>query len=127
MRRLEVSGRPSKASSVSTTMSPFDSSYPLAMSEYGTSSPHFVQTRRNLIRPPSSRWTWWNATSRCSVAEYSFTGIVTSPKEIAPFQMLRMKSLYPLYRGLPALSSEMSHCGLYDDGPDGSRTRQRQV
>src|SRR3954463_111812 len=65
------------------------------MSEYGTSSPHFVQTRLNLMRPPSSRWTWWNETSPCSVAEYSFTGIVTSPNEIAPFQMLRMRCPYP--------------------------------
>jgi hypothetical protein len=42
-----------------------------------------------LIRPPSSGWTWRKLMSFSSVAEKSFTGIVTSPKEIAPFQIER--------------------------------------
>src|SRR3954453_19942965 len=39
------------------------------------------------MRLPSLRRTWWNETSFCSVALYSFTGIVTSPKLMAPFQI----------------------------------------
>jgi hypothetical protein len=34
--------------------------------------------------------------SFCSVAAYSFTGIMTRPKEIAPFHMLRMDPAYPI-------------------------------
>jgi hypothetical protein len=37
--------------------------------------------------------------SFCSVAAYSFTGIMTSPKEIEPFHMLRMTSPYPVRSG----------------------------
>ena len=40
--------------------------------------------------------------SRCSVAAYSFTGITTRPKEIAPVQMLRMIFTYP---GWPAVDT----------------------
>src|SRR6266436_2079831 len=65
------------------------------MSSYGTSCSSIEQNRRNLIRPPSSRCTWRKAMSFCSVAVYSFTGIMTRPKETAPFHMLRMASPYP--------------------------------
>src|ERR1700729_1657086 len=37
--------------------------------------------------------------SFCSVAAYSFMGIMTRPKEIAPFHMLRMPSPYPARSG----------------------------
>ena len=37
--------------------------------------------------------------SFCSVAAYSFTGIMTSPKEIEPFHMLCMMSPYPARAG----------------------------
>ena len=61
------------------------------MSAYATSSPSMEQTRWYLIRPPSLAWTCRNDTSWDSVAEYSFTGTLTSPKETAPFQIARMR------------------------------------
>jgi hypothetical protein len=51
--------------------------------------PHFSQTRLYLMRPPSSGCTWRKLMSFSSVAEKSFTGIVTRPKEIAPFHIER--------------------------------------
>src|SRR5205814_1107223 len=48
------------------------------------------QTRWYLMRPPSSRCTWWKRMSFSSVAEYSFTAIDTRPKDTAPFQIDRM-------------------------------------
>src|SRR4051794_12550337 len=42
------------------------------------------------MRLPSLRRTWWNATSFSSVAEYSRTGIVTSPNDTVPFQIERI-------------------------------------
>src|SRR6516165_12240760 len=90
------SGSSAISSSVSTTISPLGSSYPLATSAYGTSSPSTEQIRRNRIRPPSVRCTWRNVTSRCSVAEYSRTGIMTRPNEISPLHIARMVSQYPL-------------------------------
>src|SRR5690606_16915017 len=66
------------------------------------------------IRPPSVRCTWWNAMSRCWVAEYSFTGIVTSPNEIAPFQMLRI-------RLPPALSRSPRWAGTRESRGDAGR------
>src|SRR6478735_4844191 len=59
------------------------------MSAYGISRPSFSQTRLYLIRPPSSAWTCRKLMSFSSVAEYSLIGMVTKPKEIAPFQMDR--------------------------------------
>src|SRR6188472_2651391 len=41
------------------------------------------------MRPPSSGCTWRKLMSFSSVAEKSFTGIVTRPKEMAPFQIDR--------------------------------------
>ena len=80
------------------------------MSSYETSSPSIEQVRLYLIRPPSSRCTCRNCTSWFSVAEYSRTGTLTSPKETAPFQIARiavhalLQVLAPLRRerGLPA-------------------------
>ena len=60
------------------------------MSSYETSSPSIEQVRLYLIRPPSSRCTCRNCTSWFSVAEYSRTGTLTSPKETAPFQIARI-------------------------------------
>jgi hypothetical protein len=48
------------------------------------------------MRLPSDRRTWWKDTSFCSVALYSFTGIVTSPKLMAPFQIDLTAPPYPL-------------------------------
>src|SRR5215212_1214313 len=60
------------------------------MSAYSTSSPSTEQTRLYLIRPPSAACTWLKRMSLSSVAEYSFTPMLTNPKETAPFQIDRM-------------------------------------
>src|SRR4051794_39707797 len=62
------------------------------MSEYSTSSPSIEQNRLYLIRPPSAACTWLKRMSLSSVAEYSFTLMLTNPKETAPFQIDRMLS-----------------------------------
>src|SRR5438552_14619871 len=41
------------------------------------------------MRAPSLRRTWWKLTSRSSVAAYSLTPILTSPKDTLPFQIER--------------------------------------
>src|SRR3712207_5598598 len=51
------------------------------------------QTRWYLIRPPSVACTWWNRMSRSSVAEYSFTPMLTRPNDTAPRQIDRMPPL----------------------------------
>src|SRR3954469_15869426 len=63
------------------------------MSLYSTSSPSIEQTRLYLTRPPSVAWTWWNRMSLSSVAEYSFTPMLTSPNDTAPRQIDRMPPL----------------------------------
>src|SRR3954451_24475114 len=63
------------------------------MSPYSTSSPSIEQTRLYLTRPPSGAWTWWNRMSLSSVAEYSFTPMLTRPKDTAPRQIDRMPPL----------------------------------
>src|SRR3954454_23010996 len=63
------------------------------MSPYSTSSPSIEQTRLYLTRPPSVAWTWWNRMSLSSVAEYSFTPILTRPNDTAPRQIDRMPPL----------------------------------
>src|SRR6478752_1013832 len=60
------------------------------MSEYSTSSPSIEQTRLYLTRPPSVACTWWKRMSLSSVAEYSFTPMLTRPNETAPRQIDRM-------------------------------------
>src|SRR6266511_1246001 len=40
------------------------------------------------MRPPSLAWSWLNRRLFSSVAPYSLTGMVTSPNEIAPFQIV---------------------------------------
>ena len=93
--RPVASGSPARSSSVSTTVSPVGSGYPFATSAYATSSSQAEHIRLNLICPASVLWTWRNAMSRCSVAAKSFTGMVTRPNEIVPFQMLRIINPYP--------------------------------
>src|SRR3954469_17835821 len=63
------------------------------MSAYSTSSPSIEQTRWYLILPPSLACTCRNETSWDSVAAYSFTGTLTSPKDTAPFQIARISYL----------------------------------
>src|SRR3712207_6298786 len=63
------------------------------MSEYSTSSPSIEHTRRYLIRPPSTACTWLNRMSWSSVAVYSFTPMLTRPKDTAPRQIDRMPVL----------------------------------
>src|SRR5262245_31182337 len=75
------------------------------MSAYATSSPSMEQTRWYLIRPPSLACTCRNDTSWDSVAEYSFTGTLTSPNDTAPFHIARIPYLrelvgFPQYRGV---------------------------
>ncbi len=67
----------------------------MAISEYSTSSPSIEQTRLYLIRPPSEAWTWLKRMSLSSVAVYSFTPMLTSPKETAPRQIDRTPRLLP--------------------------------
>src|SRR5919198_1093951 len=43
------------------------------------------------MRPPSGAWSWWNRRLFSSVAPYTRMGMVTSPKEIAPFQIVLMR------------------------------------
>src|SRR6478752_919216 len=61
------------------------------MSAYATSSPSASATRLYRMREPSVRRTWWKLTSRSSVAVYSFTPMLTSPKEMLPFQIERIR------------------------------------
>src|SRR4051812_23521974 len=63
------------------------------MSLYSTSSPSMEQTRLYLTRPPSVAWTWWNRMSLSSVAEYSFTPMLTRPNHTAPPQIDPMPPL----------------------------------
>jgi hypothetical protein len=42
------------------------------------------------MRARSEAWSWWKAMVRSSTAANSPTGIVMSPKVIAPFQIARL-------------------------------------
>src|SRR3954452_16098821 len=74
------------------------------MSAYATSSPSMLQTRWYLNRPPSLACTCRKEMSWLSVAAYSFTGTLTSPKDTAPFQIARMGGSVPVY-DVPTLLS----------------------
>src|SRR3954463_15391035 len=63
------------------------------MSLYSTSSPSIEQNRLYLPRPPSVACTWWKRMSLSSVAEYSFTPMLTRPNDTAPRQIDRMPPL----------------------------------
>src|SRR3954447_9366509 len=93
------------------------------MSLYSTSSPSTEQTRLYLTRPPSVLWTWWNRMSWSSVAEYSFTAMLTSPKETAPFQIDRTATSWPRSRGAHGWSrSQDRRCTPRPAARDGYRT-----
>ena len=96
---MVANGSESKSSFSKITMRPSGISYPLAISANGISLPHFSHTLLYLMRPPSSGWTWRKLMSFSSVAEKSFTGIVTRPKEMAPFQIERGMRLVCPIRG----------------------------
>ena len=92
------------------------------MSSYWTSSPSTEQTRLYLIRPPSVSCTWWNRMSCSSVAEYSFTAMLTSPKETAPFQIDRTATSWPRSRGTHGWSrSQDRRCAPRPAARDGYR------
>src|SRR3954447_11983109 len=61
----------------------------MTISSLSTSLSSLGQIRRCSIRAPSLRWTWWKWMLLDSVAENTFTGTVTSPKTIVPFQIER--------------------------------------
>lgn len=73
---------------------PSASSYALPMSAAVTSCSSISQTFRYRIRPPSARWIWRKETEWFSVALTSLIGMLTNPKEMAPFQMDR--TVHPL-------------------------------
>src|SRR3954454_2204433 len=87
------------------------------MSAYSTSSPSIEHTRWYLMRPPSVTCTWRNETSCDSVAAYSFTGTLTSPKDTAPFQIARISYLrvfpceWPQYLGAVVGTHALSAAG----------------
>jgi hypothetical protein len=57
------------------------------MSSYATSSPVDGSTRFCAIRVPVLALSWWNRTVLRLTAEYSLTGTLTSPKEMAPLHI----------------------------------------
>src|SRR5215203_3620731 len=59
------------------------------MSSKATSSPVWASVRFCAIRCPVFPLSWWNRTVFLLTAEYSFTGTLTSPKEIAPLHIDR--------------------------------------
>src|SRR5438270_4850002 len=62
------------------------------MCSHGTSCPSALQTRFCWMRAPSLSWSMWKRTSLGEVAEKSFTGTLTRPKEIDPLQIGRATS-----------------------------------
>src|SRR5437870_10188484 len=54
------------------------------------------------MRWPVPSLNWWNWTSFCSVAGYSFTGTVTRPKLTAPLQIARAIVRLLVDPGLPS-------------------------
>src|SRR4051812_48921473 len=92
------------------------------MSLYSTSSPSIEQTRLYFTRPPSVACTWWKRMSLSSVAEYSFTPMLTSPKDTAPRQIDRMP---PLPQGDPTWAPRRPVPG--QDHTIGAQGHPRQV
>src|SRR3954449_13272306 len=79
------------------------------MSAYSASSPSMDHTCWYLIRPPSLACPCRNDTSCDSVAAYSFTGTLTSPKDTAPFQIARISYLRELVHFVPVSTSNASN------------------
>src|SRR3954453_23006560 len=67
-----------------------------------------LQTRWYLIRPPSLACTCRKEMSWLSVAAYSFTGTLTSPKDTAPFQIARISYLRVFSASGPSISEQWS-------------------
>src|SRR5918999_1658454 len=77
----------SSSSCPTTTYWPGAISEPRTMRSWGTSSPLASETRRYRMRAPVPSSSWLKRTSFERTAETSFTGTVTSPKEMFPLQM----------------------------------------
>src|SRR5215204_1580982 len=82
------------------------------MSSYWTSSFVDASTRFCAIRCPVLPLSWWNRTVFLLTAEYSFTGTLTSPKEIAPLHIDRGMGPILLPRGA---KRQRPHARLRDD------------
>src|SRR5688572_26565250 len=80
----------SKSSSVRTTYFPLAYSYPLTTSLQGTGCPSSAHTRSYLTGERSSAWSIRNEMRSPRTAVRSSTGMLTSPKVIAPFQIAAM-------------------------------------
>ena len=95
--------RASRSASSTTTNCPFATSQPLTISSFETSRSCCGHQRLFLIGVPQSRWSIRNDTSDCRaaglVARAIPTGMLTRPKLIDPFQMVRMGPL-PNCRGM---------------------------
>src|SRR4051794_15261135 len=107
-----------------TTYSSGSTSYPLTPSLYGPSLSSFEQNRRCSIFAPSSRWTSRKWTVFDSVAVWSFTGTLMSPKAMVPFQIDRapIGVAYPVAprssRALEAHASGLEHAQHRDAEED---------
>src|SRR3954451_21204599 len=95
------------------------------MSRYSTSSPSIEQTRLYLTRPPSAACTWWKRMSLSSVAEYSFTPMLTRPNDTAPRQIDRMPAPHRFGRPEPGPPHDDPEPG--QDHRIGARAHLRQV
>src|SRR5688500_15835815 len=83
------------------------------MSSNATSSPVWASVRFCAIRWPVLPLSWWNRTVFLLTAEYSFTGTLTSPKEIAPLHIDRGMDPILLPRGA---FHQRAHAGLRAPG-----------
>src|SRR5215207_7124048 len=93
------------------------------MSSKATSSPVWASVRFCAIRCPVFPLSWWNRTVFLLTAEYSFTGTLTSPKEIAPLHIDRGMGPILLPRGA---KRQRPHARLRDDRlPDPLAARRR--
>src|ERR1700756_2797417 len=86
-----VSATASRSDSSTSTYWPFANSQPLTSSSGSTSRSCTGHQRFCLIGVPHSRWSVRNETSCRWVARASPTGMLTRPKLIDPFQMVRMR------------------------------------
>src|SRR5918999_4510119 len=87
MVRVFCGSRASNSSGVIVTYLSGPISYPLMICSYGISSPDSGLIRCWRMRWPDSASSWWKRTVLRETALYSFTGMLTSPKLIAPLQI----------------------------------------
>src|SRR5438067_3432982 len=103
VRESSARERASRSASSTTTNCPFATSQPLTISSFETSRSCCGHQRLFLIGVPHSRWSIRNDPSDCRaaglVARAIPTGMLTRPKLIDPFQMVRMGPL-PNCRGM---------------------------